>query len=59
MVSNISKSEETCQTLTFFTQFEYVDFKMMLQLIVANLNIEVMFSWCTKHCSTVMLKNCG
>ena len=45
--------------IDIFAQFEYVDFKMMLQLIVVNLNVGVMFFWCKKHCSTVMLNNCG
>ena len=45
--------------IDFFTQFEYVDFNMMLQLIVVNLNVGVMFFWCTKYCSTVVLNNCG
>ena len=30
--------------IDFFTQFEYVDFNMMLQLNVVNLNVGVMFS---------------
>ena len=59
MYSNSSKSGETWWTLTFFTQFEYVDFNVMLQLIVVNLNVGVMFFWCTKYCSTVVLNNCG